>query len=117
VVNWDSRGSGWDSAGVAVYCTGGDNWLDDCAWAVGDGQGGALSGSVGDTVEGQLSSSWADGGIGSVNLSGVHNAGVGVGRDRGHESCEGDNGEMHLDGWWFAWYYLLRSNQGTRERG
>jgi len=105
VVNWDSRGSGWDSAGVAVHYAGGGNWLDDGAWAVGDGQGGALSGSVGDAVEGQLSGSRADGGIGSVDLSGVHNAGVGVGRGRGHESCEGDNGELHLGGWSFGIIY------------
>jgi len=105
VVNWDSRGSGCRSTGVAVHCACGGNWLDDSAWAVGDGQSGALGGSVGDAVEGQLSGSWADRGIGSVDLGGVGNAGVGVGRDRGHEGSEGDNGELHLDGWLFGIIY------------
>jgi len=108
VVNWDSRGSGCGNTGVAVNYAGGSNWLDDSAGAVGDGQGGALGSSVGDAVEGQLSCSWADGGIGSVNLGGVDNAGVGVGSGGGggHEGCEGDNGELHLDGWLIDWYYL-----------
>lgn len=57
-----------------------------------------LSGSVGLSVEGQLSGSWADSGICSVHLSGVDNGAVGVsGRGRGHEGSEGDDGELHLD--------------------
>lgn len=57
------------------------------------------SGSVGDAVEGQLSGGWADGGIGSVNLSGIHNGAIVVGGDGGCESSDGgEGGELHLDG-------------------
>jgi len=85
-------------------CSGG-NWLDNGAWAVGDGQGGAGSGSVGDAVEGQLSGCWADSGVGSVDLGGVHNGTVGVasGGGGGCKSNDGGDGVLHFDGW----YYLL----------
>lgn len=65
------------------------------------------SGSVGDTVEGQLSGSWADGGVGSVDLGGVNNTGsVGVacGGGGGCESNDGGDGVLHFDGW----NYLLK---------
>jgi hypothetical protein len=64
-----------------------------------------LGSSVGDTVEGQLSGSWADGRVGGVDLGGVDNSAVVVGRGSGCESCEGDDGVLHLDGG--DWYYLL----------
>jgi len=103
----------WDNWGgaVGVWDAGRDNngrgghWLDDGARAVGDGQGGAGSGSVGDTVEGQLGGGRADSGVGSVDLSGVHNGAVGV-TSSGGGCCESENGGdgvLHLDGW----YYLL----------
>ena len=49
-------------------------------------------------VEGQLSGGWADGGVGSVDLSCVDNSAVGVGRDSGCKSGKGDERELHLDG-------------------
>jgi len=62
-------GSGWDgSASVADDGRGGVNWLGDGAWAVGDGDGLTLGGSVGNTVEGESGGSWADGGEGSDNV-------------------------------------------------
>lgn len=64
------------------------------------------SSSVGDAVEGQLSGSWADSGVGSVDLGGVDDGAVVVGRDSGCESSDGgEGGELHLDGG--DWYYLL----------
>lgn len=50
------------------------------------------SGSVGDTVEGQLSGGWADGGVGSVDLGGVHNGLVLPGGSGGCESSKSDDG-------------------------
>ena len=62
-----------------------------------------LSGSVGDAIEGQLSGSWADGGVGGVDLSGVDDGLVAVGsRGSGCESENGDGGELHFVGW--VWY-------------
>jgi len=89
-VHW---GAGWGNYG------GGGHWLDDCAWAVGDGQGGGGSCGVGDAVEGQLSGSWADGGVGSVHLGGVGNGAVDIGGGGCCESENGDGGVLHLDGW------------------
>jgi hypothetical protein len=58
-----------------------------------------LSSSVGNAVVGQLSGSWAEGGVGSVDLSGVHNSSVLPSGDGGSESSNGgDGGELHLDG-------------------
>jgi hypothetical protein len=64
------------------------------------------SGSVGDAVEGQLSGCWADGGVGSVDLSGVDDGTVGVssGSGGGCKSNDGGDGVLHFDGW----YYLLK---------
>ncbi len=57
------------------------------------------SGSVGNAVEGQLSGGWADGGIGSVDLSGIHDSSVTPGGGGGCESSDGgDCCELHLDG-------------------
>jgi hypothetical protein len=61
-----------------------------------------LSDSVCVAVEGQLSGGWADGGIGSVDLSCVDNRAVVVGRGSGCESGKGDERDLHLDGCW--WY-------------
>ncbi len=65
-----------------------------------------LRDSVGDTIEGQLSGSWADSGVGSVDLSSVDNSLValleGRGRGGGHEGSKGDDGELHLEfGCWY----------------
>jgi hypothetical protein len=107
--NWGGGNNSWGGSvgidwggGWGNYARGG-NWLDNCAWAVGDGQGGGLSGSVGLAVEGQLSGSWADSGIGSVHISGVDNGAVGVSSGgRGHKGSEGDDGELHLEfGCWY----------------
>jgi len=67
---------GWCSdGGVRVdgrgNYAGGNHWLDYCAWAVGDGQGGGLGDSVGDTVESQLGSGRADSGVCGENLSDI----------------------------------------------
>jgi len=76
------------------------DWLDNGAWAVGDGQGLGLSGSVGDAIVGQLGGSWADSGVGSVDLGGVDDGLVAV---RSSGSCckskDGDGGVLHFDGW------------------
>jgi len=87
-IHW---GSGWDRGG---------HWLDDGARAVGDGQGGAGSDGVGNAVEGQAGGTWADGGVCSVHLSGVHDSLVRPRRGSGCKSSEGDDGgcELHLDG-------------------
>jgi hypothetical protein len=56
-----------------------------------------LSDSVGDAIDGERGGSWADGGVGSEHLSGVHGA-VRPGSRGCGESSEGDDGELHLDG-------------------
>jgi len=104
---------GWDSWGGAVGVNGGSwdagwgnwgcggHWLGDSARAVGHGDGLAGSGSVGDAVEAEGGWGRADGGVGSVDLSGVHNSAVGPGRGRGGErEDDGGSGVLHLDGWY-----------------
>jgi len=112
---WDTWVGGWlrgDNGGVGSWVSNwnvgwgnnglGDNWLDDGAWAVGDGQSLAFSGSVGNAIVGQLGGSWADSGVSSVDLSGVDHGLVAVG-SRGSccDSKDGDGGELHFE---FGWY-------------
>ncbi len=68
------------------------------------------SGSVGDAVEGQLSGSWADGGVGGVDLGGVDHGLVlvSVCGGSGCESKDGGDGVLHLDGLFGISY--LKSN-------
>lgn len=107
--NWSNWGGwnggvgvGWDRgrwAGGALDNWGNRDWLGDGARAVGDGQGGGLSDSVGLVVEGQGGGLWAEGGVVGVDLS---DPGDVAGSDGGHEgSGDGGVGELHLDGNYF----------------
>lgn len=95
-VDW---GGGWGT-GAADDNARGDNWLDDCARAVGDGHGLGSCGSVGNASVGDLSCDRAVGNVGSNDLSGVDGTVLVLSNGRGSESCEGEDGELHLEGWW-----------------
>jgi len=113
LAGWDSGGSDLSGdGGIWVdwnvgwwwcnYARGG-NWLDNGAWAVGDGQGGGLSDSVGLLAVDHSGWVWAVGGVRSDDLSGVDWGGaivVSTSRGGSNESCEGDDGVLHLDGWY-----------------
>jgi len=102
-------GTGVDGGGAGVSNRGagargddsGADGLGDRAWAVGDGQGGGLSDSVGDTTVGDLSGLRAVGGVGSHNLSRVDWAGVvapGIGASDESGGSSDSSGETHVDG-------------------
>jgi len=58
------------------------------------------SGSVGNASVGDLSCDRAVGNVGSNDLGGVDGTVVVLGNGRGSESCEGEDGELHFEGWW-----------------
>jgi hypothetical protein len=91
--------SGLDSPSAAARNSGSVHRLADRAWAVGDGQGGRLSDSVGIRAVGEDGSSRAVGDIGGDNFSRVRHIIVAVASrdadDRGGEESEG-GGELHL---------------------
>jgi len=63
---------------------GGNDGLDDCAWAVGDGDCGFLGQGIGVglTIVGNGAAHWADGGIDIDNLSGIDDGIIAPSRNR-----------------------------------
>jgi len=70
------------AAGVANNSVGRDDWLDDCAGAIGDGQGGGRSHDVGLAAVGDLGGLRAVGGDGRDDLGDVRYATGARGGDR-----------------------------------
>jgi len=104
--NWGAgvgvdRSSGWGSAGVADHRAGDVDWLADGARAVGDGQSGGLSDSVGLAVVAELRGLRAVGGHLSDDLGRVAHVAIGGSRSGG-EGEDRDGRELHVDGR-FAW--------------
>jgi len=94
------RSRGWGSAGVAGHGAGGVDRLADGARAVGDGQRGRLSDSVGLSVVADLGGLRAVGGVRSDDLGGVAHVAIAIGGRGGCSQGEnGDSLELHVDGW------------------
>jgi len=109
------------SLAVRAASVGGDadNWLGDCAWAVGDCQSSSRSHGVGNIVMGDNSRLRAVGGVGSDDLSDIRGVAVTAvaGRDTSgqRERSSGNGGETHCG---FGIRYLrLARREGWKERG
>jgi len=87
--------------------------VNNCAWAVGDGQGGSLRDSDGLAVDNYCGGKWAVGGVCGVGSSDIvdRSGGVGSSCNNADESSKGDNGELHLDGWLIIIYFKSKSGR------
>lgn len=87
------------SRGGANDGGGGDDWLNNGAWAW-ESDGLASSSSDGLAVVGEGGGSWAHSGVLSVDLGGVDNGSIVAGRDTSNESGGSgeDLGELHFEG-------------------